>query len=288
MTNGNNPRGSIYSANDGLDINELASLNEDISPEFIEQLQNQLAQTANSFAEADLPAVEKDDSELFEEVITDEAKTEVSNDNLYVEDDFMKKFKAKKNQQNSPQIETKVEEEEKEKLETPENVINDVQQDSIPNNSVETVEVPPSNPEEIKTLTSGNIIEKPATAEQLNYNESLDFLDNNVKYSKYVIYIDPQNKEFIESLTVKERKNLINRILREQDDIAITKRRLNLVQTVIKHVIVSIVTVSISIPLVYWIINSSLEASIDNYRRSQTIFKTLYKEKGKIQSPTKH
>ncbi|MBQ7764951.1 hypothetical protein IJ384_06275 [bacterium] len=287
MTNGNNPRGSIYSANDGLDINELASLNEDISPEFIEQLQNQLAQTANSFAEADLPAVEKDDSELFEEVITDEAKTEVSNDNLYVEDDFMKKFKAKKNQQNSPQIETKVEEEEKEKLETPENAINEVQQDSIPNNSIETVEVPQSNPEEIKTLTSGNIIEKPATAEQLNYNESLDFLDNNVKYSKYVIYIDPQNKEFIESLTVKERKNLINRILREQDDIAITKRRLNLVQTVIKHVIVSIVTVSISIPLVYWIINSSLEASIDNYRRSQTIFKTLYKEKGKIQSPTK-
>jgi hypothetical protein len=65
------------------------------------------------------------------------------------------------------------------------------------------------------------------------------FLDNNVKYSKYVIYIDPENTDFVESLTVKERKNLINRILREQDDIAITKRRLNMFQTVVKHVIIS-------------------------------------------------
>ena len=39
--NTNNPN-EIFSENDALDINELASLNEDFSPEFIEQLSEKL------------------------------------------------------------------------------------------------------------------------------------------------------------------------------------------------------------------------------------------------------
>ena len=122
------------------------------------------------------------------------------------------------------------------------------------------------------------------TQAQKNYNDSLDFLDGNVKYSKYVIYIDPENVDFIDSLTVKERKNLINKILREQDDIAITKHRFKVINTVIKHAIVAVLTITISIPVIYWTINASLEATINNYRRSQSIFQTLYKENGKITS----
>ena len=134
------------------------------------------------------------------------------------------------------------------------------------------------------TLTNGNIVERAATSEQLEYNQSLDYLDDNIKYSKYVIYIEPENTEFIESLTVKERKNLINRILREQDNIVITKKRLNVMQTYIRHAIVAILTIAIAMPAIYFTINASLEATINNHRRSQTIFKTLYKEKGKIKN----
>ena len=85
------------------------------------------------------------------------------------------------------------------------------------------------------------------------------------------------------SLTIKERKNLINRILREQDDIAITKRHFSMIQSVIKHVIIMIITITLTIPVVYFSVNMSLEASINNYRKSQTLFKNLYREKGKIQ-----
>ena len=49
---------------------------------------------------------------------------------------------------------------------------------------------------------------KKLTPEIKSYNDSLDLLDGNVKYSKYVMYIEPQNVDFIESLTVKERKNI--------------------------------------------------------------------------------
>ena len=49
MSEDNNKKGNVFSADDPLDINELASLNDDISPDFIEQLQNQVALNASQF-----------------------------------------------------------------------------------------------------------------------------------------------------------------------------------------------------------------------------------------------
>ena len=63
-------------------------------------------------------------------------------------------------------------------------------------------------------------------------------------------------------------KNLINKILREQDDIGITKQRFKVIQMVIGHIIVAILTIAISVPVIYYTINASLEASINNYRKS--------------------
>lgn len=269
---------NIYSENDALDINELASLNEDISPELIEQLQNQLTQNAMAFT-GKSPLVE-DDSELFEEVSEnnesvaepkpekDEAPNRVNIDDN-IDDNFMKKYKAKLNREQQAAMQM----EESSKLRGHRSS----EEEEFEQNSINA-----SSDSKIENLTSGNIIEKPISKEQLDYNESLDFLDNNVKYSKYVVYIDPENAEFIESLTVRERKNLINKILREQDDIAISKRRFDIVKSVFKHVIIAVITITISVPVLYHMINASLEASINNYRKSQTIFKSLYKEKGKI------
>ena len=135
---------------------------------------------------------------------------------------------------------------------------------------------------DISELSKGRISERALTGDFKNYNNSLDFLDKNVKYTKYVIYVDPQNVNFIESLTVKERKNLINGILRQQDDISIAKLRFKVIQTIIRHVIITVLTVAISIPVIYYVINASLEATINNHRSAQTNWQTLYKEHGKI------
>ena len=86
---------------------------------------------------------------------------------------------------------------------------------------------------------------------------------------------------------MKERKNLINRILKEQDDIITTKQKFNLIHTVIMHIIIAIITIALAIPIVYWTINTSLEASINNHKRSQKIFNTLYRQKGKIKPQAK-
>ena len=279
---------NVFSANDPLDIDELASLNDDISPEFIEQLQNQLTQSVNMLDGGSVAST-SDDAELFEDVVNpEEQKSETTiaseDENLIkseipdpkplpsappskinidesIDDNFIKKYKAKINKQQQAKLE--------------EAQITGDQKGAS------------TTGKDISALTNGNIVEKPIVQEHINYNDSLDYLDDNIKYSKYVIYISPENTDFIESLTVKERKNLINKILREQDDIALTKKRFNMIQSLIKHSIIAIITISISIPIIYFAINTSLEASINNYRRSQSMFKTLYREKGKIKTKPK-
>lgn len=275
---------NVFNDKDTMDINELASLNDDISPELIEQLQQKLTQDAQNLnAEStaqNQPAFNiNDDATLFEEpsaaanpeqeVKTEEevpkepapVKKDINLDKNF-DDNFIKKYKAKLNKQQN---------ESQEKNEAESTI-----------SSAAFAETPQQ--EDIEKISNGNITERKITPEQKNYNDSLDFLDGNIKYSKYVIYIDPQNVDFIEGLTVKERKNLINKILKEQNDIAITKQRFRIIQTVLRHAIVAILTIAISIPIIYITINASLETTINNYRRSQSIFQTLYKEKGKIQS----
>lgn len=280
---------NVFNDKDSMDISELASLNEDISPELIEQLQQKLAQDAQNLSgekksKDNISASfdENDDTTLFEEPQEaqeaqktqdtpaqqeQEIKKKPINLEENFDDNFIKKYKAKLNKQQNLNNEQK--EQEETSISSAAFAENNTEKESAADNNIET-------------KSQGNITERKLTAEQKNYNDSLDFLDGNVKYSKYVIYIDPQNVDFIESLTVKERKNLINRILREQDDIAITKQRFRIIQTVIKHAIVAILTIAISIPVIYITINTSLEVTINNYRRSQSIFQTLYKEKGKI------
>lgn len=268
-----------YSDKDSMDIKELASLNEDISDDFIAKLQQQLEGGNTNAANVEVNI--SDDSTLFEETSQINPETETKNNSVEKEvqkqeavpqdstkkeeisvnknfdDNFIKKYKAKLNKKNNP------------------NYVEPAAEISAEHELTET-------DEPIENLSQGNITEKPLTQEMKNYNYSLDFLDGNVKYSKYVIYIDPQNVDFIEGLTVKERKNLINGILRQQDDIAITKQRFKIMQTVIRQVIIAVLTISISIPVVYFVINASLEATIDNHRRSQSNWQTLYREHGKI------
>lgn len=295
----------VLNENDSMDINELASLNDDISPDLIDQLQAKLSNSAKVLNENDsdnakIEFNENDDATLFEETKVEQENPKVESDkqkevkdvnetkqkeqNLKVDldnkfdDNFIKKYKAKLKKQAVTKSESNENEVDK-------SISNAAFSDNVDiGNGKFDADIGDSNIEE---LTNGNIREHKLSQKQKSYNDSLDFLDNNVKYSKYVIYIDPENVDFIESLTIKERKKLINRILREQDDISITKHRFKVINSVIKHVLVSILIISLSIPLVYNVVNFSLEATINNYRNSKTLFQTLYKENGKITKKVK-
>jgi hypothetical protein len=55
-------------------------------------------------------------------------------------------------------------------------------------------------------------------------------------------------------------------------------------QAIITHAIIAILTIAISVPCIYWVVNASLESTINNYKASKSMFQTLYKEHGKIKS----
>ncbi len=115
--------------------------------------------------------------------------------------------------------------------------------------------------------------------------EKLDPLEEaklNAVYKKYVIYINNENEPFIDSLSLEERKKLINKILYEQNIVTEQeklerKKRENTIK-----LFVSIITFLIAVPVIYLIFNVSMEATIQNYRHSKTNFEVLYKETGKI------
>ena len=243
----------------------------------IQQLQQKLSQEVTTLKNVEQEQVfnEKDDTTLFEEPAKNTIEPVIEDTVPAVDETVEEKIKKTEEteiQKEEPVIEN-ISEESGENTPEQENI---TEEKRVENIQQELEEHP------INKISEGRILEKTLTPEQKNYNDSLDYLDGNVKYSKYVIYIDPQNVDFIEGLTVKERKNLINNILRSQDDIAMTKQRFKIIQTVIRHSVIAIITLAVSIPIIYYAINVSLEASINNYRRSQSNFQTLYRENGKI------
>lgn len=155
-------------------------------------------------------------------------------------------------------------------------------------NSVEALEeintADTINQETEKTIVTEQICEYPINPMDTEYIQTLDYLEGDKRYKKFVIYIDEQNVEFISSLSIQERKDVINSILREQDDIRIQRREEERRKKLITHLLIGIITFIVFIPFLYLLVNQCLEATISNYQRSQNNFEVLYKERGKIKS----
>ncbi len=101
---------------------------------------------------------------------------------------------------------------------------------------------------------------------------------------KFVIYIEPENLDFIESLSIKDRKNVINRVLHYEDENVRLKKERRERAKFTKQVIIMVITVVVSLPFFFMLLNKSIELTILNYQQAQQNFVKLYKEQGKIKS----
>lgn len=104
--------------------------------------------------------------------------------------------------------------------------------------------------------------------------------DTNAK--KYVIYVEPDNIDFMENLSVNERKAIINNILKEQNAISIKTKELNERKRFLSHAILASITFIIAFPIMFVGVNKALMATINNYELAKENFRKLYKEQGKI------
>lgn len=109
---------------------------------------------------------------------------------------------------------------------------------------------------------------------------ALTKIDPNAK--KYVVYVDSDNIDFMENLSVNERKAIINKILKEQNEAAIKTKELNARKRFVTHVILACITFIIFFPLTFIGVNKALMATINNYEQAKENFRKLYKEQGKI------
>ena len=101
---------------------------------------------------------------------------------------------------------------------------------------------------------------------------------------KFVIYIEPENLDFIESLSIKDRKKVINRVLHYEDENVRLKKERRERAKFTKQVIIMVITVVVSLPFFFMLLNKSIELTILNYQQAQQNFVKLYKEQGKIKS----
>lgn len=101
---------------------------------------------------------------------------------------------------------------------------------------------------------------------------------------KYVIYVEPDNIDFIDSLSIKDRKKLINKVLHEQDEASRKRREMRERAKFTKQIVIMVLTVTIALPIFFVLLNKSIEITILNYQQAQQNFVKLYKEQGKIKS----
>lgn len=156
----------------------------------------------------------------------------------------------------------------------------------------ENIQIPEGLPAENGAVNiTGEIMERPKTPEEETppppppQEQSIDPLEEakmNAVYKKYVIYIDKDNEKYIDSLSIAERKQLINEVLHDQRNLSEAQRREQKRKEAVTKLILGIMTFIIAVPLIYLIFNISMEATIQNYKHSKSNFEVLYKETGKI------
>lgn len=104
----------------------------------------------------------------------------------------------------------------------------------------------------------------------------------NKDIKKYVVYVDSENVNFVDNLSINERKKIVNKILREQNEVIKKQKQAEDRIRFIKHSIVASLTLIICFPILFLLVNKALEITLVNYQKSRESFIKLYKEQGKI------
>ena len=114
------------------------------------------------------------------------------------------------------------------------------------------------------------------------FNEPKNVTEADLAAKKYVIYIDSENIEYMESLSADERKAIVNDSLKTKKETKYRKAKEEQRMLFTSNVIVIAFTVIIFFPILFYVVNKSTELTILNYNQAKENFVKLYKQQGKI------
>lgn len=103
-----------------------------------------------------------------------------------------------------------------------------------------------------------------------------------ISSKKYVIYVDPENVDYMENLSLNERKAIINKILKEHHEITVKTKEINARKKYLKHALLASFTFIIGFPIMFIVVNKAMISTINNYQQAKQNVSKLYKEHGKI------
>lgn len=114
-------------------------------------------------------------------------------------------------------------------------------------------------------------------ANENNFNK--DDIDlQKAKSKKFVIQIQPKNIEYFNNLSIDSRNQIINQILaKKQREIFENKMKKFLI-----HFFIIFFTITLFLPLCFWLAKTSIKSSLDSSKQVQNSFETLYKVRGGI------
>lgn len=109
-----------------------------------------------------------------------------------------------------------------------------------------------------------------------------EYFDISATEKKFVIAVNPDIVPFFDKMQPEKRTELINELLEvhieKQKKLPERERLINF----LKHSGVVFLTIVVGFPLVFFMTNASIEATVNSYRQVQSNFENLYKEKGGV------
>lgn len=112
-----------------------------------------------------------------------------------------------------------------------------------------------------------------------NWNDPFDDTDENCAVKKYVFAVSTDYVKKIDEMNLDERSAFINEAicLKISEDKGSRKRAFKL--SILKHIVVAIFTVIIGVPLMFILVNKSINLTVKSYRYTQDNFEKLYRDK---------
>lgn len=96
---------------------------------------------------------------------------------------------------------------------------------------------------------------------------------------KFVINIQNEYVEYFEELLPEKRSEMVNNLLKNEIANSSTYKRKKIIARFLRHLLVVLITIVIGFPIIFYIVNSSIQSTLKSYKYMQVNFERLYQQK---------
>ena len=140
------------------------------------------------------------------------------------------------------------------------------------------------NPEQVSQGAQNDFQSEPIAQEELPSAQESEWHDpfgtnENDAVKKYVIYIAKDFVPFVDHMDKDARSAFVNESIHLKLQMEGKDRKWHAFVRVLRHIIVSVFTLLIAVPALFWLADKSITATVQNYEYVQQNFEKLYKDK---------